>query len=346
MIRIRALVTTACLLALLSSCGADTLVIDANGEVSKGDFARALGACPGEPPDGLPALDVLTMPGVWLRIDGLPVVEIGDDGQAQVEGKPEMVGGDAEAVRVWEGLQEDALALVPSHSDLTKAALDTGAEVYVKMGYEGDIVTSNATVAFLENEFAFVGRCKFEGYTALFRERFGDRASEVARAIIGADSQTTASLLDIPSAPSAAAEEATILNPENTDPSVLAQLELASFNIPDLPESWVGPYTVCTRIDLGWSDCVGLSSPEVAAISVSAYVDPASPTVEAWLLDEQANLLQPIAKLGEVSIPSGSLGELLDDRTAQLSLSLPSDPSVAEAAEYPEKAGEGVVLRG
>lgn len=214
--------------------------------------------------------------------------------------------------------------------------------MYTKVGYEGgEVNVSIATVAFLDGEFAFVGECKFGMVTAPFQGRFGERSTDVARLIVGVDSQTTESLLADPSAPP---EQVTILNPARTDPSVLATLELASFNIPDLPESWVGPYTVCTRIELGWSDCVGLSSPDLAAVPVAAYIDPTNPRVETFLVDESANLQAPISQLAAIDVPLELLGTVGDGRTAQLSLELPIGSSVAAVMDRPESGVEGASI--
>lgn len=329
----------------VTGCGSGPDRIDVSQETSDSndELAQALGGCTGPPPDGPDPFQLLASPGVWLQLDGLSVAPgAGPEGPAQVEGIPRMIGGDPTAERTWQDAADSPLPLNTRYSENIQKALDSGAEVYIKTGYDGDPHMTFAAIAFLDGRFAFVGDCKFETYTLTFQSRYGDSAAEVARSIVGADSETTLSLLADPS--ESATEQVTILNPETVDAKALATLEVAGFSIPSLPESWTGAYTVCTRIDLGWSDCVDISSPELAAISVSAYVDPASPRVEAWLLDQEANLLKPIAMLGEMSVPSDSLGELLDDRTARLSLSLPSDRSVVEAAESPEQAGDGVVL--
>lgn len=133
-----------------------------------------------------------------------------------------------------------------------------------------------------------------------------------------------------------------VLNPQHDDAGELARPELATFRLHELPPSWVGSYTICTRIELGWSDCVDLSSPQAASSEVSAYVDPESPSVEAWLLDDGADLRAPIAKLTEFRVPADLLGELGDSRTASLTLVLPRDHSVEEAARTPESAFDGV----
>ena len=133
-----------------------------------------------------------------------------------------------------------------------------------------------------------------------------------------------------------------VLNPQDADAGELARLELATFQLHELPPSWVGSYTICTRIARGWSDCVDLSSTHAASSEVSAYVDPESPDVEVWLLDEGADLRAPIAKLKDFRVSADVLGERGDSRTARLTLVLPTNRSVEEAARTPEAAFDGI----
>ncbi len=133
-----------------------------------------------------------------------------------------------------------------------------------------------------------------------------------------------------------------VLNPQHADAGELARLELATFQLHELPPSWIGSYTICARIELGWSDCVDLSSTLAASSEVSAYVDPESPDVEVWLLDEGADLRAPIAKLTDFRVSADVLGERGDSRTARLTLVLPTNRSVEEAARTPEAAFDGI----
>ena len=101
---------------------------------------------------------------------------------------------------------------------------------------------------------------------------------------------------------------------------------------------------VCTRIELGWSDCVGLSSPDLAAVPVAAYIDPTNPRVETFLVDESANLQAPISQLAAIDVPLELLGTVGDGRTAQLSLELPIGSSVAAVMDRPESGVEGASI--
>ena len=196
----RALSAVLCVAILPASCGDGAPVITAGGAepVSDANFAQPLDECRGTPPDTQGAFQSLTLPGAWFRIDGLAVDRAATDGSALIDGSPTMVGGDAEAVSAWEESQDVPLPLVSRNARQTEMALGTGAEVYTKLGYEGgEAIISISTVALLDEEFAFVGECKFDMVTVAFRERFGERSSDVVRSIIGADSDETASLLEL-----------------------------------------------------------------------------------------------------------------------------------------------------
>lgn len=344
--RLRTVGITAVSLAILGSCGTGDEVIGAGqeqGTDQKATFAQTLGACPGEPPEGADAFEFVTTPGAWLRLDR---VSTSNDqklaGAAWIDGTPELIGGDQTAADAWTASQQLPLRSTEATAQLAQTASSGGAEVFVKTGFDGDPREVILVLAFQGDDFAFVGECKYERFTVPFEDRFGDRASETVRSIVGADSSKTSSIVGAtPAQPPAAAS---ILNPEYTDPKELDRLELATFSIPDLPDSWVGPYTVCTRIELGWSDCVDLASAESAAMSVSAYVDPSSPSVEAWLLDENANLLAPIARLAEITVPRELFGESGDERTADIALVLPGETGVGEAVKSPESASYGVSM--
>ena len=93
-----------------------------------------------------------------------------------------------------------------------------------------------------------------------------------------------------------------ILNPDSTDRAVLARLSVVRVHVKGRGPSWVGPYTVCTRIALGWSDCLPMSPGADEAMGVDAYFDPKSPLLEIWLLDEHADLARPLRRLTVVRL--------------------------------------------
>ncbi len=122
-----------------------------------------------------------------------------------------------------------------------------------------------------------------------------------------------------------------ILNPEETDAEELERLQFAVVHI-SVTEALGDDYTICTKVDSGWNDCV---VPNTVAESgghvVDAYLD--GSLLEVWLLDSHANLVDPIARLGTVSLgnaPTGSLAIRLEVDTAGLANAPP--PSTEEGA--------------
>lgn len=332
---------------VLVGCG-DEAVIDV-GQAQKptntaANFAQSVSSYPGKPPEGADPFDCLATPGAWIHLTAVsstPDKEV--DGAAFIRAATELIGGDVAAVEAWKARANDKSTLrsTTTTAQLAAKAASSGAEVYAKTGFDGDPQEIILIVAFKGDQFGFVGECKYERFTVPLQKRFGEDATGIVRSIIGADAAHTAEVLseERPNLPGVK-----VLNPQYDYLGELSQLELASFKLADLPASWIGPYTICTRIKLGWSDCVDLSSAELASIEVSAYVDPKSPTIEVWLLDSDANLREPIAKLATATVPSDLLGSLHDDRTARLTVSLPPDRSVSDAVRDPATAGAGVEL--
>jgi hypothetical protein len=328
-----------------SSCSGGGEQIVAEQAEQSGELSSEVGRCGGNPPDGADPFEFAAEPGVWLSVEDANLSEDPSiEGASRVSGRMTVLGGDEPFVQQAQAAGGKlSLLFATSTAERLVAAERGGSDVFVRAGGEGDVSTASLTIAFRKEEFGFVGDCKLERFTTPFEQRFGADASAVVRKLVGSNSEEAAALLATPSAPSQP-EVQSILNPEFTDPEVLSRLELGSFQIVSQPIEWVGPFTVCTKVAIGWSDCVDLSTTESAAIPVSAYVDPKDPVVEVWLMDDSANLSSPISRLGVIELSPESLGVVGDAVAPRVELSLPRAPSLAEVLKSPGVTPAGVRL--
>lgn len=63
-------------------------------------------------------------------------------------------------------------------------------------------------------------------------------------------------------------------------PEVLASLVQGQLWLTSIPSSWQGPYAICSSIEAGWADCIGISSDMLRGEPVSAYLDPKNPILK------------------------------------------------------------------
>lgn len=279
--------------AVLTACG--------SGVQRSGSLAD-LGHCEATHVDGAPADTFVSHPGVWLRIRR---IEVGSsDGERKTvsfAGDYEVVGGDAKARTA---LGTDRPASLTMHSSIARdadRALSLTPDVFAHLDIEATHVEFALAVA--ADDFAFLGDCQDRLLTAPLRTRFGDAAVTTVRGFVGKTGGEVAAAF-----PNASPDPSNvvILNPDTAPAEVLAGLSVARFSLTTLPDAWVGPYTVCTRIERGWSDCIDLSQRGTATIDADAYFDPGAPAMEVWLADQHADLAHPLALLATLDLKAMS----------------------------------------
>lgn len=231
---------------LAAACGGSgdgTNVSAQEGEVSA--FAESLAPCEGEV-DGPDRNSILTMPGAWFRLSRAEALVAPDSSDpSTIVADAEYVGGDAGIEEAAKGTQgEGARFLATStEAELVVEAVANRAETYIKVEAVGPQLWVILPVAFDNSDtFAFIGNCRAERYTVPLIEEYGARATEVVRALVGADVAETEEVLgiNVPD-PEPVIPEAAPLNPEFTDPEVLSQLAFADFILEPVPDSWIGP---------------------------------------------------------------------------------------------------------
>lgn len=300
-------------------------------------FAQSLSPCDG-PVDGADASSVLTMQGAWFRLSSAEATVAEDDSlPSMIEADAEYVGGDPSveaAARAAEG-QTRFLASA-GEAVLTAQAVADGAETYLKVEVVGPDLMVIFPVAFnADGDFAFVGNCRAERYTIPLTVEYGSRTAELVRGLVGADVTETERLLglDVPtSAP--ATPEAPPLNPEFTDPEVLQRLAVGDLILTPAPDSWIGPYTLCPKIQEGWSPCFDLSSTAAHGQPAMIYFNPERPIVEFWLADESADLTAPIALVSTIDVADEvAVTQRSGVGIVTITLTLPSSGSVDSVAD-------------
>ncbi|HEX8004774.1 MAG TPA: hypothetical protein VF519_18965 [Mycobacteriales bacterium] len=273
----------------------------------------ALGTCDGFDAVGDDPVAFLARPGTWLRVRSLGAAR-GDT----YPGRFVVAGGD--------GAAPAALRMSPRTADDIRAALRMRAEVAAHTAGDGSQLSY--AVAYRGGEFAFLGRCAGFTLTEPVTAHLGARAGGVVAGLVGKPPAAIRVAFAPPEVTAAPRPRPARLHEGRVDPSVLKPLRDGFLRL-SVPESWRGPYTVCTKIPQGWNDCVDLSSAETAAISVGMFHDPAAPTVELWLLDRDATLTRPIAHLGDVAVRGGP--------GATTTVTFASSPSLADVLADPSR---------
>lgn len=103
------------------------------------------------------------------------------------------------------------------------------------------------------------------------------------------------------------------LDVEQTPPHVLAKLRLVDVTVA-IPPAWYGARAhVCTRIELGWNECVPLRADQ-AERHMMGYAEPSKP-LQIWLLDPSASFAGLSRHVGDISAAQWSDGavKLLGD---------------------------------
>jgi hypothetical protein len=95
-------------------------------------------------------------------------------------------------------------------------------------------------------------------------------------------------------------EQPVLLNPEDVEASVLDRLDSVWIPI-GIPSDWRGPYTVCTKIDEGWNECLDLATPVPPVVQLGAYLGKER-TLDVWLLDQNADPREPLQHLGRADL--------------------------------------------
>lgn len=340
--------TVLCLAVVLlasAACGRESDPTVSAQEASVTEFAQSLAPCDGEI-DGPDAASFLTIPGAWFRLSAAVATVAEDDSlPSTIEVDAEYVGGDAEVEDLARALEPSGrLLATAAEAELVERSVDSGFETYVKAEAVGSDLLVIFPLAFNESgDFAFVGNCRAERYSAPLTAEYGARAREVVRSLVGTDVTGTQRVLglDTPTSPPPTAEVPP-LNPEFTDPEVLQTLTVGDFVLAPVPESWIGPYTLCPKIDEGWSPCFDLSNPATHGQPALLYFNPERPTIEFWLADESADLTQPISLIGSIDV-SEQVAEVqrfgLGQVTVTLSLSPDSSIESAVAGAVPSQNG-------
>lgn len=102
-----------------------------------------------------------------------------------------------------------------------------------------------------------------------------------------------------------------ILNPEDVDASVLEPLTLIGMHLTTNGAIGDGTFTICTRIPDGWNECVMADDQSVEGWNFNAYIDD-SAKLEFWLLNGDADVSQPLGKIGEIDVPGSGIKVVVD----------------------------------
>lgn len=290
--------TTLAIVAMtaLAACG------EGVREAAPATTLTALGACDADQVAGAPAGEFVSRPGAWLRVRSIDLTSAQDATFGTTEairGTYEVVGGDAAAT---DAIGSQTVGVLTMHGSIAKdiqQGLALTSDVYTHTGGGGDVGKVDFALAIGPTDFAFLGECQSRLLTAPLKRIFGADAQAKVSGFVGDTGDVIAAAFP---QPAPAPSPVSILNPDTAPADLLARLSVIRFTLPTRPASWVGPYAICTKIAEGWSDCLDLSRTTTSTHAADAYYDPANPTLEVWLVNGDADLSKPLARLATVDL--------------------------------------------
>jgi hypothetical protein len=276
----------------------------------EGGPAQLFGACGETGTDHAPPVEYLASVEAWLEV--VPPLDIRAetsqaDGTVVIEMNVSHLGAIGESSPV-------ITAPVALHSSFLPGiawALESGGHAYLAQGTKGldRTLVLYAMIESPDGTHFFAGECQFEGLTAPLRSLLGSDYDRSLDGIIGlTDADGIRTMLagtsqEVSPAP-------VVLNPEDAEASALQKLDVVALAV-DLPATWRGANTVCTRISEGWNECLDLAYERGSVVLIDAYLG-ADRQLEFWLLDDKANVIEPIQLLGKLDL-SGIPGDLVKD---------------------------------
>jgi len=98
-----------------------------------------------------------------------------------------------------------------------------------------------------------------------------------------------------------------LLDVEETPVEVLDRLGVITVNIDNAPDEWrTFEAVICTWVSQGWNECTAFDAGESGEpLELLAYVVPGEP-IEVWVLNAEANLSEPLGRLGTFDIDTAS----------------------------------------
>ena len=239
----------------------------------------------------------------WLRVDSVERADRDGDGDRQTlpasitAADPAVDGERAAAVEI---------TIHASYWDGIDWALEHGHDAYLGTADRRDAGNGLHHTIFVmvrtaDGRLFFPGSCQDEALYQPLEQTLGSemRATlENSIGRVGADLETALGLPE-----PAAQSDVVILNPEEVSEEFLASLQFALLVV-TITEPLTDPFTICTRSTAGWNDCF---VPDEEALRTGAVLDAyvaQDGHLEFWLMDEIANLEEPVMLLGTTTVPT------------------------------------------
>ncbi|MEZ5176673.1 MAG: hypothetical protein R2823_10820 [Acidimicrobiia bacterium] len=292
-----------------------------------GELAATFSVCP-EPLDAIaPAAEYLEEAIGWMKVDR--VVRHSDDPDRTLPATVLVQGVDSTT--------EEEVSIHGSYWPGIEWALASGGQVWFAMGDPEMLAFDNMVLYVLtytpDGKAFFPGRCQHDILYKPLVQALGEEFDARMNAIPGktGDDLVIALRGQLPVEPP---DDVVILNPETAPEKLLESLQFAVVHV--TLNAALGPdYTICTYVEAGWNDCFVPDSDAVTiGYAVDAYLDDTG-VLEVWLLDSNANLLEPIELLGTVNVPASladteEIAMRIEVDTAQLSKGEPGTADLVE----------------
>lgn len=336
---------TVAVLLLVSGCGsARDAVNSAPVAATVRPDAQTIGACVTEPDDPFLLSDRLRSSQRWYRLSH-PIEDVPDRETVSREER-RLVAVSPPFVNSAFGTPPSRLSIRATELPGLKAELAAGSELLVGVGSTG-ILPSLVVAMRPEGTPIFIGGCEYDHATQPLA-----RFAAVRRpATAGASRSLLLEMIHDPTGPETAALEDFLTvrrslpdwsaqSPDRrsiekgvTPAETLGTLRSARLEY-RLPETWKSfRGHLCSKVPgIGWNECGAFSLLEQGGdVTSLAYWSPTRP-LEVWLLDDNGNVDNPLAKL--ITIPVGKL-------PSRGTLTLYGEPGPSTLQELIDAANDG-----
>ncbi len=325
--RLHAAFVIAVLGILLSGCASQpggSMVRNAPENATASELSEFFTDCDmSDAGDTIGWVNIISSVGEWLH-----VAELDANDRPRAEGMEVTEVGvttvDGRKTRIW---------LAPQSWPGIEWALENGGDVWIALVDPEFMKTGtvNYTLILTESgEAFFTGRCPNVTLFNPLSEYLGVEMNEVLRGLPNVEIPKIREYLGIVEEGEREREAGNYsLNPDAVDAEVLEPLTLIGVSIritdPVQPES----FSICSRIELGWNDCIPLDQNSVdIGYDVNGYVDDDG-VLQFWLLDYDATSSQPYGKLGQVRTDGKDVSVVIDTSTVTADGSFTGDDLVS-----------------
>ncbi len=264
------------------------------------EAATLYGACADENVDLAPPLEFLLNARHWDRVSSVDGLDL-DRSEAVTDRE----SSSEIKYTIERAVERGSTVRLRTHESFMPGmdwALVNKAELYVAYGYEPaeDDVLATALVIPNDADPFFIGSCAHRGMTTPLLRSLGSDYRTFLTAMMETPIEERGKVVDSYLG-EPESDVGLVLNPESAPTELLDSLHDYALAVHAASDAISGPGTLCMKIEIGWNDCIDLSQLSETPQLITGYYGEDG-VVEVWLMDENADLANPIQMLGTLNM--------------------------------------------